>query len=220
MFVTMRIIHKIYRRKFEELSWKELLILLIPSCAILIVKPIMLAYFRLWMDGIGNGSIKENIPASIYRLGFCVLSAASLVLIIMLYQNIKESQENDFASKALEDQTDDIISHMARIEDMYEKIRAMRHDMGNHMAVMEGLIESGEKQALNDYIGKWKKNYDESQMPVKTGNPITDVVISEYVQRFEKAGVLFESSFHYPGTLSIDPFDMSIVITNALKNPL
>ena len=218
MFVTMRIIHKIYRRKFKELSWKELLILLTPSWAILIVKPIMLAYFRLWMDGISNGSIKENIPASIYRLGFCVLSAASLVLIIMLYQNIKESQENGFASKALEDQTEDIISHMGRIEDMYEKIRAMRHDMGNHMAVMEGLIENGEDQALNDYVGKWKKNYDELQMPVKTGNPITDVVISEYAQRFEKAGVLFESSFHYPGTLSIDPFDMSIVITNALKN--
>ncbi len=218
LFVTMRIIHKIYRRKLEELSWKELLILLTPSWAILIVKPIMLAYFRLWMDGIGNGSIKENIPASIYRLGFCILSAASLVLIIMLYQSIKESQENDFASKALEDQTEDIISHMGRIEDMYEKIRSIRHDMGNHMAVMEGLIESGENQALNDYIGKWKKNYDESQMLVKTGNPVTDVVISEYAERFEKANIPFESSFHYPRTLSIDPFDMSIVITNALKN--
>ncbi|MCR5734021.1 MAG: hypothetical protein K6G22_05360 [Lachnospiraceae bacterium] len=78
MYVSMRIIHKTYRRKFEELSWKELLILLTPSWTILIVKPIMLEYFRLWMDGIANGSIKENIPASIYRLGFCVLSVLSL----------------------------------------------------------------------------------------------------------------------------------------------
>ena len=86
------------------------------------------------MDGIGNGSIKENIPASIYRLVFCVLSVASLIFIIMLYQSIKESRENDFASKALEDQTEDIKRHMARIDEMYENIRAMRHDMGNHMA--------------------------------------------------------------------------------------
>ena len=218
MLVTMRIIHRTYRRKFEELSWKELLILLTPSWAILIVKPIMLAYFRLWMDGIGNGSIKENIPASIYRLVFCVLSEFSLVFIIMLYQNIKESQENEFANKALEDQTEDIKRHMARIEEMYEKIRAMRHDMGNHMAVMEGLIENHERQALDEYIGQWKKNYEESQMPVKTGNPITDVAISEYAQRFEKAGIMFESSFCYPQALDIDPFDMCIVITNALQN--
>ena len=218
MFVTMRIIHKYYKRKFEELSWKELLILLTPSWAVLIVKPIMLAYFRLWMDGIGNGSIKENIPASIYRLIFCVLSVLSLIFIIMLYQNIRESQENDFASKALEDQTEDIKRHMARIEEMYENIRAMRHDMGNHIAVIEGLIENGEQQALNDYIGQWKKNYDESQMYVKTGNPVTDVAISEYAKRFERSGIPFESSFHYPQALDIDPFDMCIVITNALQN--
>ena len=218
MLVTVRIIHKIYRRKSEELSWKELLILLTPSWAILIVKPIMLAYFRLWMDGIGNGSIKENIPASIYRLVFCVLSVLSLVFIIMLYQNIKESQENVFANKAIEDQIEDIKRHMTRIEEMYEKIRAMRHDMGNHMAVMEGLVEKGERQALNEYIGQWKKNYEESQMSVKTGNPITDVAISDYAQRFEKAGIVFESSFCYPKTLDIDPFDMCIVITNALQN--
>ena len=68
------------------------------------------------------------------------------------------------------------------------------------------------------YIGQWKKNYEESQMSVKTGNPITDVAISDYAQRFEKAGIVFESSFCYPKTLDIDPFDMCIVITNALQN--
>ncbi|MCR4740849.1 MAG: GHKL domain-containing protein [Lachnospiraceae bacterium] len=218
MFASTRIVHKIYRRKSDELSWKELLILLTPSWAILIVKPIMLAYFRLWMDGIGNGSIKENVPASIYRMGFCILSMMSLVFIIMLYQNIKESKENDFAIQAIENQTEDIRRHMGQIEEMYEKIRAMRHDMGNHIAVTEGLIASGEREALDDYISEWKKSYKESEIPVKTGNPVTDVVISEFAGRFEKEGIFFENSFRYPEGLRINPFDMSIMITNALQN--
>ena len=218
MLVSMRIIHKTYKRKHEELSWKELLILLTPSWAILIVKPIMLAYFRLWMDGISNGSINENIPASIYRLGFCVLSVLSLVVIIMLYQNIKESKENEFAMQALESQKEDTVRHAEQIEDMYEKIRAMRHDMGNHMAVIEGLIDKGEREALDEYIGQWKKNYEESGMSVKTGNPIVDVAISEFAGRFEKANIPFEHSFRYPEQLQINPFDMSVVITNALQN--
>ncbi|MBP5195350.1 MAG: GHKL domain-containing protein [Lachnospiraceae bacterium] len=218
MYVSMRIIQKTYRRKHEELSWKELLILLTPSWAILIVKPIMLAYFRLWMDGIENGSIKENIPASIYRLGFCVLYVLSLVLIIMLYQNIKESKENEFAMQALESQKEDTVRHTQQIEDVYEKIRAMRHDMGNHMAVIEGLIDKGEREALDEYIGQWKKNYEESGMSVKTGNPIIDVAISEFAGRFEKSDIPFEHSFQYPEQLQINPFDMSVVITNALQN--
>ncbi len=218
MYISMRVIHKTYRRKHEELSWKELLILLTPSWAILIVKPIMLAYFRLWMDGIANGSIKENIPASIYRLGFGVLSVLSLVVIIMLYQNIKESKENEFALQALESQKEDTVRHMQQIEDMYEKIRAMRHDMGNHMAVIEGLVDKGEREALDEYIGQWKKNYEESGMSVKTGNPIIDVAISEFAGRFEKSDIPFEHSFQYPEQLQINPFDMSVVITNALQN--
>lgn len=218
MFISLRIIQKIYKRKYEELSWKELLILLTPSWAILIVKPIMLAYFRLWMDGMVNGSIKENIPASFYRLGFCILSVLSLVVIILLYQNIRESKENEFARQALENRTEDTMRHVEQIEEMYEKIKALRHDMGNHMAVIEGLVQNGEREALDEYIGQWKKNYEESGMSVKTGNPILDVAISEYAGRFKKANISFEHSFQYPEQLNINPFDLSVVITNALQN--
>lgn len=218
MYASIRATQKAYKRKQEELSWKELLMLLTPFWTILLVKPIMLAYFTLWMDGISNGSIKENIPASLYRLTFCVLSLLSIVIILSLYQRIKESKEDEFARQALESQTEDIRRHMGQIEEMYEKIRAMRHDMGNHMAVIEGLVDNDEKDSLHAYIGQWKKNYNEAATAVKTGNPIIDVAISEFAGRFEEAGIPFEQSFQYPDRLQIDPFDLCIVVTNALQN--
>ncbi len=218
MLISMRIILRVYRRKTEELSWKELLILLTPSWTILIVKPIMLAYFRLWMDGIGNGSIKENIPASFYRLGFCILSVISLVVIITLYQNIRESREESYARRALESQTEEMHRHMEQIDETYEKMRAMRHDMGNHMAVIQGLIESGDRDAANDYIGEWRENMNNLEMSVKTGNPFTDVAISGFADRFEETGISFDQSFVYPENLHINPFDLCVVLSNALQN--
>ena len=218
LYISLRLIQKAYIRKMEELSWKELLMLLAPFWTILLVKPIMLAYFTLWMDGIANGSIQENIPSSMYRLVFCVLSLLSVIVIITLYQRIKEATDDKFARQSLENQTEDIRRHMGQIEDMYEKIRAMRHDMGNHMAVIEGLADKGEKDALNEYIGQWKKSYDESGTPVKTGNPIIDVAISEFAGRFEEAGIPFDESFRYPEHLTISPFDLCVVVTNALQN--
>ena len=218
MYVSLRMTQKAYRRKIEELSWKELLMLLTPFWTILLVKPIMLAYFTLWMDGIENGSIKENIPSSLYRLTFCVLSLLSIGIILSLYQRIKESKEDEFVRQTLKSQTEDIRRHMGQIEEMYEKIRAMRHDMGNHMAVIEGLVDNGDKDSLHEYIGQWKKNFNESATPVKTGNPIIDVAISEFAGKFEEAGIPFEQSFQYPKQLQIDPFDFCIVITNALQN--
>lgn len=218
LYISVRLIQKAYIRKMEELSWKELLMLLAPFWTILLVKPIMLAYFTLWMDGIANGSINENIPSSIYRLVFCVLSLLSVIIIITLYQRIKEATDDKYARQSLENQTEDIRRHMGQIEDMYEKMRAMRHDMGNHMAVIEGLADKGEKDALSEYIGQWKKNYDESGTPVKTGNPIIDVAISEFAARFKESDIPFEQSFQYPEQLTINPFDLCVVVTNALQN--
>lgn len=220
LYVSVRFVQKAYRRKMEELSWKELLILLAPFWTILLVKPIMLAYFTLWMDGMANGNLHENIPSSIYRLVFCVLSLLSLVVIITLYQEIKEGKEKEFSRQALEKQAEDLQRHMRQIENMYERVRSMRHDMGNHMAVIEGLIDSGEKDSLSEYIRQWKKNYDESTTAIKTGNPIMDVAISEFAGRFEEAGIPFEQAFRFPEELQINPFDLCIAITNALQNAL
>ena len=173
LYISVRLIQKAYIRKMEELSWKELLMLLAPFWTILLVKPIMLAYFTLWMDGIANGSIQENIPSSIYRLVFCVLSLLSVIVIITLYQRIKEATDDKYARQSLENQTEDIRRHMGQIEDMYEKIRAMRHDMGNHMAVIEGLADKGEKNALSEYIGQWKKSYDGQPWVKNLSRPYT-----------------------------------------------
>ena len=102
--------------------------LLTPFCTFLVVKPIMIDYFLLWMDGIGNGSIQENIPASLYRLLFCVLSLVSVMVIITLYQKIKESKENEFERQALENKIDDTQRHIEKVEEMYDKMRSIRHD--------------------------------------------------------------------------------------------
>ncbi len=218
MYLSVRVIQKTCKRKTEEMSWKELLILLTPAWTILIVKPIMLAYFKLWMDGIGNGSIKENIPASIYRLGFCVLSLILLVVIITLYQNLRESKENEFAAQALAKQTEDIKRHVEQIEETYEKMRAMRHDMGNHIAVIQGLIDTEDKKAASDYLDEWSDNLNDLEPPAKTGNPFTDAAISGFIGRFDEAGIKFDQSFVYPAGLNINPFDMCVVLSNALQN--
>lgn len=218
MIITMRVLQKAYKRKFEELTWKEFLMLLTPFWTFLIVKPIMLAYFKLWMAGIENGTIKENIPSSLYRTIFCILSILSILIIITLYEKIKESKEDDFSRKALENKIEDTHRHVEKIEEMYNQMRAMRHDMGNHMAVLEGLIDNNEKAAASEYIGCWKKNFEEISTQVKTGNAITDVAISEYADKFRKENISFDSSFVYPEHLQINPFELCIIVSNALQN--
>lgn len=55
---------------------------------------------------------------------------------------------------------------------------------------------------------------------IRTGNPVTDVILAEYQRRIEAAGAVFQSDFHYPDDTAADAFDLSIILDNVLTNAL
>lgn len=218
LYAIIRILHKIYRHKKEELTWHELVILLTPALTLLLVKPIISSYFLLWMDGIENGSIKENIPASIYRAAFCIFALFPIIIIIALLQNLKERQEEELINESISKQIEDAKRYTSHIDDIYEKMRAFRHDIGNHLTVIGGLAENGNTEELTEYIGELQTRFAELQPSISTGNAITDVVLSEMSDLCQKEHICFSSTFAYPDNLDINAFDLSVILNNALMN--
>ena len=53
---------------------------------------------------------------------------------------------------------------------------------------------------------------------IMTGNPVTDVILSEHRHRITEAGMMFEADFHYPDSAEVDAFDLSVIFDNALTN--
>ena len=220
LYFVIRILHKAYRFKRDELTFQELVMLLAPAWTLLLVRPIMSSYFMLWMDGIKNGSIKENIHASPYRVLFCIFAFVPIVTVIVLYQKLKEKQEEAFVKSSVEKQLGDMSGHIEHIEEIYEAMRGLRHDLGNHLTVIERLAENGDTEELVSYAKEFAENFERLKPRVKTGNAVTDVVLSEVAGQCEKEGIRFESVFIYPESLDIDPFDMSVILTNALNNAM
>ncbi|MCR4891259.1 MAG: GHKL domain-containing protein [Lachnospiraceae bacterium] len=218
LYLVISLLHKAYKSKRDELTWREFIMLLAPAWTLLLVKPIMSSYFNLWFDGIRNGSIQENIPASPYRILFCLFSFLPIITVIMFYQQLKEKQEAEYVRKSIDERILDTRRHLGHIEEVYEKMREIRHDLGNHLTVIEGLAEKGENRELIDYINEFKGRYEDIQPVVKTGNAVTDVILSELAEHCSKEGIQFECEFQYPAKLAINPFDMSVVLSNALQN--
>lgn len=218
LYAVIKILHRAYRYKRDELTWQEFILLLAPAWTLLLVKPIMSSYFLLWMDGMENGSITENIPANPYRVLFCVFAYVPVVAVIILYQKLKEKQEEGFVRDSVEKQIADMSGHVEHIEEIYEKMRGFRHDLGNHLTVIERLAEDGRTEELAEYIRDLGSNINRLRPKIKTGNAVTDVVLSETADRCEREGIAFESAFVYPEDLDINPFDMSVILTNALQN--
>ena len=220
LYVALRLLHKAYRNKAEDLTLRELAILIIPSWSLLLVKPIIRRFYELWMDGIANGSIKENIPGNPYNIMFCICSYFSVLVIIILYQKIKDQQEKAFIKESLDRRLEDMQRHIESTTKYYEQMRAMSHDMGNHISVIEGLARAGNTGELIDYISELHGRFEGSKPVIKSGNAVTDIILSEAADQCKKKNIIFDSRFSYPNDLDINPFDMSVVLSNALQNAM
>ena len=218
LFFSIKQLLKTYKNKQEDLSWKELIMLLIPCISIFLATRIIYSYYMLWFDGIENGSIKANIPGNMYRILFCIMAYLTLCVTLYFYQSIKANKEIEYANRVLARQIEDSKQYVGQVDNVYQQMRALRHDTGNHMAVMKGLLETEKYQELRDYLGHWEEAYNNIVPSVKTGNVVTDIAISEFVDRFADNGITLRTSLKYPSNVSVNPFEMCVVLTNAIQN--
>jgi hypothetical protein len=55
---------------------------------------------------------------------------------------------------------------------------------------------------------------------VKSGNPVTDVILTEKQKEAKNRGIAFVSDFHYPEETKINAFDVSVILNNAVGNAI
>lgn len=123
-------------------------------------------------------------------------------------------------NKLLAVQVEDIRRHIAQVENLYQDIRGLRHDMANHIATLEGLYEVDRAEEAKAYGAQLKNALSQTTGQLKSGNPVTDVILLGVKKEAEKRGIAFRSAFYYPTGSHVDAFDISVVLNNALQNAL
>ena len=109
---------------------------------------------------------------------------------------------------------------MHTIEALYSDIRGIRHDINNHIMVLGNLLDKGETDEAAKYLNEWHNGFPMPEINAKTGNPVTDIVISEKMREAEEAGVSFSQNFHYPSSGKVESIDIGVILNNALSNAI
>ena len=123
-------------------------------------------------------------------------------------------------SELLGVQIDSVRRHIEQVENMYRDIRSVRHDMANHLFTLEKLYEENEIEEARAYSAQIKETLTEMAGEIRSGNPVTDVILQEVKTEAEKRGISFRSEFYYPADSKVNAFDISVILHNALLNAL
>ena len=203
-----------------ELHTRELCYLLLtPLTGTLFVNII----FRILLMVSENHVIQlyEQYPALI---GIVPVVAAlfyvGILATIVSYQKMVGLQEEKERYFVEQQQVHAIQERMAEVDQFYDGIRRMKHEMKNHLTNIKGLIESGNYGDMGNYISRMDESMDSFEFSIKTGNVVTDVIVNDRRKAAEKQGIRFRSEFTYPASERYDAFDIGIIVNNLLQNAL
>jgi len=216
MTVSIRCISKNCAYKYTELSKRELLILTVPSVTGVLGFESMWYYRTSYIAESGKHSDIYDMLAIFY----CIAAVIAVVVVIVLYQGIRVWQEEKLQNGLLAAQMDSIRQHMEQVEDLYQNIRGIRHDMTNHIITLERLYVENKMEEAKAYTIELKAALAETVGNINSGNPVTDVILQEIQSESEKRKIRFDVDFHYPTGSCMNAFDISVILNNALQNAL
>lgn len=149
-----------------------------------------------------------------------LLFYAGAYLTILFQQGMAALQEEQAAGFVERQQTRAIRARIQEAEQFYSRIRQLKHEMRGHLTNIKGLVQSGEYSGVEEYISRLDESMNSFELTLRTGNPVTDVIVNDKRQQCLDQGIRFQAEFHYPESGRYDAFDVGIILQNLLKNAL
>ena len=162
-------------------------------------------------DYIPNVSPEAAIPSVLMLMSVSVL----LLLSVKADQAKRFREMNELNEKYMAVQA----KHFEQSRAADTEMRMLRHDMKNHITVMNGLFDSGKTDELGEYLKELGTAFSDTQSVNITGNEIADAIIYEKKKYAEmnSARLVIDGSLQ---ELNISAVTLCTVLSNLLDNAI
>ena len=167
--------------------------------------------FRGLMYGSVDRLTAVFVCAVVLALNLCVF-----YLYHILSQNYVQLREQDIYKQ----QT---IAYQNQFEVMKEsqsRIRALRHDMKNHMLALEGLAKSAKQDKVIEYLMSIQEFMENPSEHIYTGNEALDSLLNYKLQRAKEELKKVETDIVLPEKMNFHSFDFNVIVGNLLDNAI
>lgn len=220
IIVATHLLNKSFVYKKENITKKELLMLIMPSLSGITGYGILQFYQNIYEHDTGKRLASVYGIYGYFSFLHYLISIISILVMVLVFQNLKARQLESAGQKLLQSQIIDMKRHIKEVEKLYQDIRLLRHDMGNHIQTIENLLDNNDRKDAIEYAARLRKEWQDVSVEIKSGNPVTDVVLLEKKKEAEEQHIKFFCDFHYPERTKIDAFDVSVILNNALDNSM
>ena len=106
------------------------------------------------------------------------------------------------------------------IENMYDTVRVLRHDLKNHLLCILSMAEERDVEGIKQYTGQLLQQQNTvNKLIMFSGSKVLDAIINSKSAAAERAGVRLSAIITTP-LAGISPEDITIILGNALDNAI
>lgn len=135
-----------------------------------------------------------------------------------LYHVLVREHRASAAAAAMQAKLEQDLEFYRRSESVAQEYKSLRHELKNHISVMEGLLRGGQYDRLHryfeDYAGKLAPTLTEFRCP----NALVSSVISHQMDTAQAAGVTLDVIAAVPESIGIADDDLCSVLSNMIDN--
>ncbi len=147
-----------------------------------------------------------------------VMGLAALLCTLYAYRHLCQGFQARAALQSLTQAAQTQKIYIAEAQTRYEQTKSFRHDIKNHLSVLDGLLRSGELEESREYLKKLKAVSESLSFPYQTGNSVVDILLGEKLGLAKE--IAAEVSLLLPKPCGIDDFDLCVLFSNALDNAI
>lgn len=206
LIYTTIISHISYPAEAKEIAFdrkQTLLLLVIPTMSVTVLSVLMLGeppkMFAILISGC-----------------MLIINISVFYLYNILTENYIDLRDNDIYKQ----QTYAYQNQLEVIMESRNRVRALRHDMKNHILALQVLVQRKELEEMNKYLDSMRNFMTNPQEYVKTGNDTVDSLLNYKIQKANEVLNAVETKICIPEQLRLRSFDLNVLLGNLLDNAI
>lgn len=140
-----------------------------------------------------------------------------LVLLIntLVTRNVHKENEK-LAKQFLESQNE----HYQYLEKREYETKKFRHDIKNHLILLENFINTKKYDEAQDYLNTINEKVSSFSNQISVNNGIADAILNRFYTEAKEKGIMLKVSGHFPMECYITAYDICTVLSNLLSNAI
>lgn len=215
VFICIRLIGKYYNKKYENglknMDYKYWILFMI-----------VLFFDSVIMIAIGDFVINTVNVQRQYLVVFsywCVVIGLLIQLVLLINtlvtRNVHKENEK-LAKQFLESQNE----HYQYLEKREHETKKFRHDIKNHLILLENLINNQKYDEAEAYLQTINEKVSTFSNQVSVNNGIADAILNRFYIEAQEKGIALKVSGHFPLDCYITAYDICTILSNLLSNAI